>query len=201
MTHILETERTKLIPFRRKDVALFHSINTDPFVRKFMWDNDIIPLPVAEEIIATNERFFAQNDYGIWKIHLTGRNTVIGYAGLWFFFDEAQPQLIYALLKPYTRKGYATECAGRVLEYAFDGLGFEYVLAATDEPHRESQKVAKRLGMRFSEKRIENNKSTMFYRIEKGEFIERKMRKQQKELEEEKFQQEREEELQQQMDE
>jgi len=51
---------------------------------------------------------------------------------LWYFFDEKQPQLVYALL-PEATKGYATE-ANQNIEYCFNELGYQYLLASCDKP-------------------------------------------------------------------
>ena len=61
-------------------------------------------------------------------------NEVIGYTGLWYFFNEKQPQLIYALLKQFTKRGYALEASKAIIQYSFNTLGFQYLIAATDEP-------------------------------------------------------------------
>ncbi|MEM9984362.1 MAG: GNAT family N-acetyltransferase, partial [Bacteroidota bacterium] len=108
------------------------------------------------------------DNFGIWKVNLKETDELIGYTGLWYFFDEQQPQLIYALLKQFTKQGYALEFSKVIIEYSFKTLDFEYLIAATDESHLESQKVAKRLGMKFHEKRIEDDKPTLFFKIEKG---------------------------------
>lgn len=91
---------------------------------------------------------------------------LIGYTGLWYFFNEDQPQLIYALLKQFSKRGYAHEFSKAIIRYSFENLGFKYLTAATDEHHLESQKVAKGLGMKFQEKRIENDKPTLSFSIE-----------------------------------
>ncbi len=163
----LTTERLELIPFTTKDEELFHRINTDPFVRKLLWDDEVIGQEVSKEIMGKNEAHFREDAYGLWKILSKDSKEVIGYAGLWFFFDEPQPQLIYAILEAFTKKGYATEASRAVIDYTFNQLGFSYLLAATDESHTESQSVAQRLGMKFTEKRIENEKPTLFFRIDK----------------------------------
>ncbi len=121
----------------------------------------------AEQIVLQNEKHFAENKYGLWKIKIPGRSQVIGYTGLWYFFDEPQPQLLYALLPAFTKQGFAREAAAAVIRYALDSLGFSYLLAATDEAHIESQKVAESLGMEYFEKRTEEGKPTKFYRIQK----------------------------------
>lgn len=163
---ILESDRLVLTPFSSTEATLFKELNNDPFIRRFMWDDEIIDHQAAYSIIIKNDQHFADDKYGIWKIQVKGQQEVIGYAGLWYFFDESQPQLIYAILEKNTKKGYATEASRSVIEYAFNRLGFEYLVAATDEPHKESQKVARRLGMSFSERRMENNKPTLFFRVE-----------------------------------
>ncbi|MEO0725510.1 MAG: GNAT family N-acetyltransferase [Bacteroidota bacterium] len=167
MQHTLYSERLQLIPFSSGDSELFLNLNTNPFVRQFLWDDQIIDSTTAEAIIRQNTKHFQEDQYGLWKLQIQGSDEVIGYAGLWYFFDEPQPQLIYALLEPYTHNGYATEAATRVISYAFAELNFQYVRAAMDEPHRASQQVAKRLGMALVDKRLEEGKSTVFYRIDK----------------------------------
>ena len=165
----ITTERLQLTPFTLHETSLFHTLNTDPFVRKFLWDDEIISRDTAEEIMIKNEQHFNDDYYGLWKMQEKEREEVMGYVGLWYFFNEPQPQLLYAILEEYTKKGYATEASLAIIEYAFHQLGFEYLIAATDEPHRASQRVAERLGMVLVEKRIENGKPTLFYRIDKAQ--------------------------------
>ncbi|MEM6395929.1 MAG: GNAT family N-acetyltransferase [Bacteroidota bacterium] len=164
------TERLVLTPFRYGDYNLFHRMNIDPFVRKFMWDDEIISLDTAKEIMQDNERYFEKDNFGIWKVIMKETDELIGYTGLWYFFNEQQPQLIYALLKHYTKQGYALESSKVIIEYCFKTLGFTYLIAATDESHLESQKVAKGLGMKLHEKRIEDDKPTLFFKIEKDDY-------------------------------
>ncbi|MEM9897408.1 MAG: GNAT family N-acetyltransferase, partial [Bacteroidota bacterium] len=143
------TERLVLTPFRNEDYDLFHQINIDPFIRKFMWDDETISLDTAKEIMQVNESYFEKDNFGIWKVILKETDELIGYSGLWYFFEEKQPQLIYALFKQYTKNGFALESSKAVIEYCFQTLGFTYLIAATDELHLTSQKVAKGLGMKF----------------------------------------------------
>ena len=133
-----------------------------------MWDDEQIDLETANEIMTKNDQHFNDNQYGIWKIKLKTEDELIGYVGLWYFFEEPQPQLIYALLEKYTKKGFAKEASLAIIDYAFNKLGFKYIVAATDEGHQASQNVAKNLVMSVVEKRIENGKPTLFYRIDRS---------------------------------
>lgn len=164
----LETDRIHLIPFTLADSKVFQQLNNDSFIRKYLWDDELIDEATTIELMEQNKRHFEKDGYGLWKMQLKESKEILGYIGLWYFFDEPQPQLLYALLEPYTKKGYATEAGRFIIDHAFNKLGFDHLIAATDEPHLQSQKVAQRLGMSFSEKRIENGKPTLFYRIDKG---------------------------------
>lgn len=162
----LKTARTLLSPFGKEDLALFHDLNTDPFIRRYLWDDEVIPLELANELLEKNEAHFAEDQFGLWKIQLKSTGELVGYTGLWYFFAEPQPQLLYALLEMHCGKGLATECAQRIIDYAFNQLQFPHLVAAMDQPHEASRKVAERLQMQWTATREERGKPTLFYRID-----------------------------------
>nr|WP_299341243.1 GNAT family N-acetyltransferase [Allomuricauda sp.] len=163
----LETRRLRLLPFIPEDTERFQLLNNDAFIRKFLWDDEKIDAITADEIMEQNLRYFEEDQFGLWEIKLSSNDETIGYAGLWHFFDGPQPQLIYALLEPHTHKGLATEAGRAIIAYAFETLGYNYLVAATDEPNIASQRVAMRLGMSFVSRRLENGRPTLFYQIDK----------------------------------
>ncbi|MBX2873788.1 MAG: GNAT family N-acetyltransferase [Saprospiraceae bacterium] len=164
---ILSSPRLQLSPFPMEELEHFHKMNTSPFVRQYLWDDEIITVELAAQILAQNAQHFEEDRYGLWKITHKETDAFIGYAGLWFFFEESQPQLIYALQADAAGNGYATEAAQLVIDYAFQALGFEYLIAATDEPHLASQSVAQRLGMLQNRIETLDGKATVFFRLEK----------------------------------
>ena len=163
----LSSPRLHLIPFPTNELALFHQLNTSPFVRQYLWDDELISMELAQQILDQNAQHFQTDRFGLWKITDKARGTFLGYAGLWFFFEEPQPQLIYALHPDAAGNGYATEAARLVIHYAFQQLGFDYLIAATDEPHKASQAVAQRLGMQQDRTESIEGKVTVFFRLEK----------------------------------
>ena len=166
LNYDITTQRLLLTPFKASDLEVFHQINTDPYVRKYLWDDEVIPKELSQELLQKNQKHFLDEGYGLWKIIERQTNEIIGYTGLWYFFEEAQPQLLYALLETYSGQGMATEAAQSVIHYVFSTLKFDYLLAAMDKPHLPSQNVAKRLGMRFIQERLEDGKPTVFFRID-----------------------------------
>ncbi len=159
--------RLSLLPFTSEDAHAFHQINIDPFVRQFLWDDEIISPALVADLMLQNEKHFAEDQFGLWKILLKDTDTLIGYTGLWYFFDEPQPQLIYALLPAFTGQGYAKEAAEQVVHYSFSQLSFDYLIAATDLPHLASQKLAIKLGMERIETKEIDGKTTVFFRLDR----------------------------------
>lgn len=165
MRPILYTDRLTLEPFAIRDLHLLHTTFTHPYVRKYLWDDEIIPLEQTAQILQANSRHFEHDHWGLWKILVKSGQAYAGFAGLWLFFDEQLPQLFYGLLPDKTKQGYATEAAQAVISYAFDHLAFPYLQASCDTPHAESGKVCQRLHMQLLEEKIMDGKPTTFYRI------------------------------------
>ncbi len=153
-----------LKPFAKTDFEDLKLIFQDEFVRKFLWDDQIVSDDTIQDILVQNQKQFQEENSGLWRILLD--DTTLGFVGLWYFFDEPQPQLIYGLLPTYTSKGYATEACRLILDYCNEKLHFKYLIAAMDRPHIQSHKVAIRIGMNFVEERDEDGKPTVFYRID-----------------------------------
>nr|WP_255518006.1 GNAT family N-acetyltransferase [Fulvivirga sp. M361] len=112
------------------------------------------------------EERFNQDNWELWKIINSSNRNYMGYVGLWCFFDEDQPQLLYALLPEHTGNGYATEASQEVVQYAFKYLNFDYLIATMAKPNTGSVNVCKRLGMDFEEEKEVEGKPTLFFRLE-----------------------------------
>jgi len=161
----LRTSRLKLVPFAISDIDLLHDTFTDPIVREFLWDNEVVPLEQTREILIENEKHFSNDGWGLWKV-INSSGEYTGFAGLWIFFDERQPQLLYGLLPAYHKKGFATEAAGAIIRYAFDELQFPFLIATCDAPHQRSVHVCLRLGMKKTADRVMRGKLISFFRID-----------------------------------
>lgn len=164
--NVFNTKRLRIQPFETTELELIHQLFTNPFIRKFLWDDEVISREKCLEILAENNSLFEEKKFGLWKITEKNHNRVVGFVGLWYFFDESQPQLLYGLLPEFTGIGYAIEASEAVIDYAFHTLGFSYIDAACDQPNLASQKVAKGLGMKLLKEENKEGKSTLFFRME-----------------------------------
>jgi ribosomal-protein-alanine N-acetyltransferase len=73
----------------------------------------------------------------------------IGWCGLWRLKETDEIEVGYAIAKEYQRKGFATEAAAAVLEYGFDEIDLEEIVAVAYPDNAASQNVMKQLGMSF----------------------------------------------------
>lgn len=161
----LKTDRLTLKPLAQSDFETFYRIAADAFVRRFLFDDEILPPERVREFITRSEKNFAENHYGLWLIVSNESAESLGFAGLWTFFDEPQPQLIYALLPEFTRRGFAAEAAERIIRYCFSELSFQYLIASCDAPNIASQRVAERLGMKKIKEETIDGLPTVFFII------------------------------------
>lgn len=168
---ILTTQRLTLIPLEQDDLTLLHETLTNPFVRKHLADDKIISGEQAEDFLQTSARHFQQQGWGLWKLIVRADQSYAGLAGLWHFFEEAQPQLLYALLPEKTGQGYATEASQAVMRYAFDQLRFSYLTASCDVPNKASIAVMQRLGMQYCKEEVVDEKPLVFYQIQATDFV------------------------------
>ena len=165
--NLLESQRLLLKPILESQLNILHNIFIDPYVRRYLCNDRIFSRQQVEEMLLESQKLFNEQRFGLWFLETKGEQKIVGFAGLWYFFAEKQPQLVYALLPEAVKKGYATEASTRIVEYYFNDLGYQYLLASCDKPNLLSQKVAQRIGMKQLEEKIVDDNLTVFFKIER----------------------------------
>ena len=167
MSKILESQRLLLKPILESQLDILHNIFIAPYVRKYLCDDRIFSRQQIEDMLLESQKLFNEQKFGLWFIETKEEQKISGFVGLWYFFAEMQPQLVYALLPEATKKGYATEASTRIVNYCFNDLDYQYLLASCDKPNLESQKVAQRIGMKEIEEKLVDDKPILFFKIDK----------------------------------
>jgi len=148
---VLTTERLILRPVTGRDHAGLLAHWTRPEVRRFLFDGTIQTPAEVTRVIEDSTRTFAAVGYGLWVIQEAGSpglagTGLAGTAGL-RPLEELGLEIFYSLAPGVWGKGYATEAARAVVEYALGPLGLPEVLAEVDEGNAASVAVVERLGM------------------------------------------------------
>ncbi|MEV1176709.1 GNAT family N-acetyltransferase [Nonomuraea sp. NPDC049784] len=146
MDHVLMTERLILRPVTVHDHAVLLAHWTGADVRRFLFDGAVLSPAEVTEVIEDSMRDFDTGGHGVWLIRSKDDGDLIGAAGL-RPLEELGLEVFYSLEPTAWGKGYATEAAGAVVEYALGPLGLPEVLAEVDKGNAASVAVVERLGM------------------------------------------------------
>lgn len=165
----LATPRTALRPLGPADLSSTHALWLDPDVRRYLWDDRLIDDREAAAVLAASREHFAAHGYGLWAVREPRSGEQMGVCGL-RPADAGVPEFLFAFWPRYWGRGLAHEAGRAVLAYAFDVLGRDEVVAATDVPNRASARALERLGLRRVGRGLLNGLDTYFYRIERDEF-------------------------------
>jgi RimJ/RimL family protein N-acetyltransferase len=148
---IIETPRLRLRGWREADIEPFiRHLNVEPVMR---WLGGV---RTREQQAATvRERFMAwqeERGFTLWAVERKSAGELLGFCGLKIADDPESPvegeiEVAWRLREDAWGRGYAKEAAIASLDFAFDGLGAERVVALTVEGNAPSWGLMLRLGM------------------------------------------------------
>ena len=93
-------------------------------------------------------------------VYEINQDSIIGWCGL-DGETEGKLHIFYLIDKNYRSKGYATQCAAKLLSYAFGEVGIPYVNGGCDKDNIASFKVMEKIGM--TQNAFEENGDPLFY--------------------------------------
>lgn len=131
-----------------RDLDPLHRLWTDADVRRYLWDDQVIPRERAAAVIDESEADFDAHGFGIWAI-LAEDGAIGGFCGLRQFGQPPAVEIVYGLAPRLWHHGLATEAAVDVLRFGFETCGLERIHGRTDPPNTASIRVLERLGMTF----------------------------------------------------
>jgi ribosomal-protein-alanine N-acetyltransferase len=152
-------------PLIDADFAELHAILTEPGVRRFLFDDVIIPEAQTREVITRSRELHSNERAGLWGVHRLDEREVLGCVGYWYFHEPPRLELLYALTERVWGCGFATEAARRMIDYGREQLAMSTILASTDAPNIASIRVLEKLGFRLTERRKANGLDTLFFAL------------------------------------
>lgn len=164
----LTTRRCALRPLTGDHAGTLHRLWTSAGVRRFLWDDEVIPLERTRAVIEQSRELFKTQRYGLWGAWPHDRVELIGFGGLWPFRDPPELELVYGVREDRWGVGYATEIGRAVTEYCFGSLDMAVVRASTDAPNAASRRVLERLGFGFVRRGVVDGLDTLFYEARPG---------------------------------
>ena len=160
------TPRLRLRPLVAGDLDRLHTLLTQPGVRRYLLDDEVIPRERTQSFIDTSTASFASDGYGLWGATTRESGALVGFCGFWRFHNPPRLELLYGLGDDARGRGYATEMAAAMIRYGFEVLKFDRIEASTDAPNTASIAVMERVGMSFRKQRITNGLDTVYYAVD-----------------------------------
>ena len=173
----LSTVRLVLRPITQGDAEALHQLWTNKEVRRYLWENRVLPLEAVHGIIGSSVEFHGTHGSGFYSVRTVDEpGKIVGFCGHRAFHagdGEAgdETELLYGMHPHFWSKGLGTEAARRVLAHGFTQCDFERIIASTDTPNQRSVKVLQRLGMSFDRRQQRHGLDTVFYSMTKREFL------------------------------
>jgi RimJ/RimL family protein N-acetyltransferase len=169
--HVIPTARTSLRPVSMEDVGTLHRLWTDPEVRRFFWDDEVIPYERAEAAVRESVEDFGRHGFGLWiSERRQHRGDPIGFCGLRHLDDEPEVEILYGISPPEWGRGFATEVALAVLRYGFERAGLDRVLGIADAGNLASRRVLEKIGMTFEGCVVNEGREEARYAIRSEDF-------------------------------
>jgi len=143
----LATDRLTLCRHDLSDTADMFVLRSDPEVMKYL---DTYPAKSKEEIkekILEIRKDFDEKIGINWIVKLHNKEEAIGYMSLWRIDkNNNRGEIGYALKKEYWRKGIAKEAAEAIINFSFETVGLNTLMANTNTKNIASQNLLKKLG-------------------------------------------------------
>lgn len=147
---ILETERLILRDVTADDAEFVLDLLNQPSFKQYIGDRGVRTVEQARDYIA--ERFTASyrdNGFGLYLMELKTDGNAIGLCGFVSRSTLPDPDIGFALLPQFERRGYAYEAAAAMMDHGRTKLGFGRVLAITTIDNESSGRLLGKIGLRF----------------------------------------------------
>jgi ribosomal-protein-alanine N-acetyltransferase len=163
----IETERLRLRPLRASDRNDLHHLFTDPDVRRYLWDDQVLPIEQTWAVVAESLRRFAADGTGLWAVSRKGRAPLAGFGGYWPF--PGRLEILFGLAPVHWGRGLATELVRALLRYGFEELKLDRIDGSSDAPNVAALRVMAKAGAHEVERIASGGRETVHYSLSRDE--------------------------------
>jgi 3-dehydroquinate dehydratase/shikimate dehydrogenase len=149
---ILKTHRLILRPWESGDFVFFERLNRDPRVMEFF--PATLTKEESDKLANRIQSKIEKKGWGFWAVSLVDSPEFIGFIGLNYLDHATFPthftpavEIGWRIAFEYWGKGYATEGALAALQYGFENLHLEEIVAFTAVQNIRSRHVMEKIGM------------------------------------------------------
>ena len=168
----LETQRLLLREIRPSDFDDLLRMNSDPDIMKYVGDGSVRnDEEMLQEFNMLMSNYARKTGLGILAAELKNSHVFVGAIGLVYYENTTEIEIGYRFLKEHWNKGYATEASLALLQYGFETLGLQKIVASAFVDNSGSTRVMEKIGMRYIDNRLHYGRMQAYYEIERKDFI------------------------------
>jgi len=153
----IQTERLVLRPYEERDFAGLHELYSNPEVVRWLYNEPNTPEESRTKLARKIAGSTLTEEGGLAAAVDLRDGTYVGDAVI-FYSEPAEHrslELGFSFLPAYQGRGYATEAARALVDWAF-GAGFHRVYGRLEARNTASARVLEKLGMRREALLVEN---------------------------------------------
>ncbi len=163
------TERLILRKLEKSDLKDIYEMRKDPLVMRYIREPQTDIDSSVKWIVMMTEQWDDQK-LGFCGVVEKFTGNFVGWCGLWRLKETNEIEVGYAIASDYWGKGYATEAAARCLQYGFEELSLEKIVAVAFPENEASQNVMKKIGMKYMKIDTFYEQELVQFGITKAEF-------------------------------
>ena len=173
---MLETDRLFLRRMTNADVEYVFTMRSDKDVMRFIRSAETSRSATESWIDLISSRW-ETDKIGFCAVIEKSSKRFAGWCGLWRLMETGEIEVGYALLKEFWGKGFAVEASEAFLDYGFEELKVEKIVAVTAPDNQNSRRVMEKLGMTFDGIGHYYERELVHYSITRKDFFDARMRK------------------------
>lgn len=156
----LETERLFVEPLKMEDNNFILELLNSKGWLKYIGDRNVKNEEDASKYI---QKTLDNANYFCSILKLKSTRQPIGILTFIIRENQKYPDLGFAMLPTFEKKGYAFEASSRYLVEIIKSRKFDKILGITMAENENSIKLLEKLGLKFQEKRVEENEEISIY--------------------------------------
>jgi RimJ/RimL family protein N-acetyltransferase len=167
---MLETDRLIHRKFTLADLPALIEQRADPDVNRYLGGAERHTPEFVEKRLRFYLDCYEKFGFGSCALVLKETGEFIGASGLQPLEDTGEIEVGYSLIKKYWGQGIGYETARGWLDYGFNQVGLERIVAVAEPENTGSWRIMEKCGMRYEKTETHYGIECVFYAISKEEF-------------------------------
>lgn len=161
----ITTKRLIMRKFSEGDLEEFYEIVKKNEVGNWLGLGKGMSFEEAKGYVNEIIKHWTKHNFGVWVVINKANKAIMGHCGLRYIDDTEDIEIIYLLDPKYWGKGYATEAGNEAIQYAFNYLRVDKLMARVRTDNSKSKKVIDKLGFEYIGNREYAGRTLSFYKM------------------------------------